>query len=410
MSEKFSNDVNYDNIKVEDVTGDIDLDTLLGGDFLSSNDLPPTENETVIEEPHFRVSVKDFVEVLKLSTLISETSGADVLAKAIGLEVVDGRLKVYLTDYNRCILTDINVTTSGEMLTDYIVVILPIISKILQTCDSSMTIFKKDGKYFAKVIGATVILETVQFPKENLLDKVPKYSDLGTLPTIEFRDVAKNLYGVVSSAVSSNQRRMFLSDRKLITQSQYSIVRYDCSYDLPEIEIPLRELKIIYLLALRINPNEVVIKKSKGRMQFIFGNSSFSYDLSIYEPQKSLLSLMDTLLEGESVEVKHLNLKKMVEFSYGLSYSTTKIDFNYTEDGDISCVVRTKRDDTIFLLEGKPNPNATPLEKSVSIPAGLLRTVVNVFSKFPTVNICLSPNGISLVNGNYKSVIYNERE
>jgi hypothetical protein len=52
------------------------------------------EDTQSVDYPHFRISTKDFVNALKISSIVSQGSGRELYAKAIGMEVIGTSVQI----------------------------------------------------------------------------------------------------------------------------------------------------------------------------------------------------------------------------------------------------------------------------------------------------------------------------
>jgi len=404
----------FDNIMVEDAPMGIDLDLLLGDDIFNKEEpilsIDDVDDKEVIEFPHFKVSTRRFMEVLKMSNVICQGSGGDIECKSIGIQVVGDKVVFYLTDFEMFVRKEVQVINTENMLTDFIVVNLPIISRIIAACSSVTTIFKKDNEYFLKVVGGDIHLETLRVTKEQMegkdFDKAKKY---GKLPTRELNEALKALFPLASSAVTTAQRRIFIIGKEFFSVYVFCTAKISTDFEMPEMDLSIKSLKILYILSLGYALPEISVQRYKNRIILTGDGFMFSFLLSEYKPKIEYINGIESIMNNESVNVDTIYLSKFAKISSTLIYSTTRMDFNYNNDGRVEFVMRTKRNDSNIILKGESNPNLKPLEKSVGIQSNMLRSLLGVFSQMPTLKMRITPDGIGISNGNYEGVLYTEK-
>jgi DNA polymerase III sliding clamp (beta) subunit (PCNA family) len=198
----------------EDVKGLDDLLDMSGDDSGKAEDTPnEPESIEIVGYPHFKISTKKFLDVLKISALVSQGSSKTDVCKAIGMEVKGSELQVYMTDFETYVERSIEILNTEDVLTDFISVNFQIISKLVQACPSTMTVYKKDEKYFIKLIGGDMELELVKTEKSQLLLKnKSKFMGAGELETLEFKKIIKGMFVLANAAVTASQKRIFFAD------------------------------------------------------------------------------------------------------------------------------------------------------------------------------------------------------
>lgn len=402
---------------VEDLGSDsMDLDALLG---LGDTDIENTsadvkvdtyaEAEETIEYPHWKVNTKKFVDMLKISNIVSQQSGRDVISKAVGLEVKNGDLQVYLSDFDTFVEKSIEIINTNNILEDFIVVNLAIISKLVKACSSLVTVYKKDDKYYIKLIGGDMLLETVKVEKGQLVLKDRnKFSKIGELKTTEFYKSIKSLFVLANASVSPAQRRIFFGSDGISSVFLYCLAKYLPVSDVPEMDIKIKDIKILYALSGGCEDKELEVSKFNNRIVIEANNFTYSFLLSDNKPPKQMLDSMTNVFVNESVYVDFVQLSKIVDLSSDLMYSTSRLDFNYTDDGKVECILRTKKDDSVFTLRGAGISGIEKLPKYVSVQSSLLKVLLKVFSQESTIGINITKDGIGLVSDTFKAVLYTE--
>lgn len=405
-----SEDTTYDVTTLEGVDS---LDQLLGisDDKINSvdtNDLDFGEEEK-IEYPHFRVSSKKFADAMKLSSIVSQGSGRDLVSKTVAFEVKGGELQFYFTDSDVYIQKSIEIGNTDNILEDYIAVNYEIISKLVRACSSITTVYKKDSKYYIRLIGGDVELETIKANKENMMLPKEKFTVEGELVTSDFYKIIRNLFVLASSSITAAQRRIFFRDDKVYSIFLYCLARYDGVSKMPEMDLSIKDMKLLYALSMACEDKELAVSRSNNRVLISGSNFSYSFQITDHKPTQPMIDSMTKIFSGnDPIYVDYDQIVKIVNVSCDLAYSTSKLDLNYTDDGTIECILRTKRSDSMFVLRGLPNTALMPMDKYVSIQSSLLKVLLKVFSQDSSIGLILSPEGIGLKSDSYTAVLYTE--
>lgn len=399
--------------EVDDFPEGMSLDDLLSGN--KDLDVDVKSLETDLEEiepvdyPHIRVSTKRFIEVLKLSNIVSQGAGRDLVSKAIGLEVKGGELQFYLSDSDVFIERSIDLINEENVLEDFIPVNFAIISKMVKACSASTVIYKKDNKYYIKLIGGDMELDTIAVSKSQLvLTKAGSFAKVGEIVTNDFYKVIRNLFTLASASVTPSQRRVFFRGDKVYAIFLYCLAEYTGSKAFPDMDLNLKSMKMLYSLANTCEDVELVVSKNNNRVMIGGSNFSYSFLTSEFVPTDKMIDGMGNILSNAPVYVNYDQLVKITDVSSDLMYSTSRLDFNYTDDGTVECILRTKKSDSKFVLKGVGNKDLVPMNKHISIQSSLLKVMLKVFAGESTVGIVLSDDGIGVVSGDYRAVLYTE--
>lgn len=394
------------------------LDDLLG---LNDEDLSNTaddvdlsqygEEDEKVDYPHFKVSTKKFIEALRISNVVSQGSGRDVISKAVAMEVKGGDLQIYLTDFDIFVEKSLEVINTDNILNDFIAVNLTIISKLVKACPSVLTIYKKDNKYYIKLIGGDMELETINIEEDQIrLKDRDKFVKEGELVTTEFYKTIKSLFVLANAGVTPAQRRVFYDGDSAYSVFLYCLAKYNNSKITPKMDIKIKDIKILYSLASNCEDTELMVYKLKNRILIEGSNFRYSFLLSDNKPPQQMIDGIDKIFVNEPIYIDYNQLVKITDVSSDLMYSINRLDFNYTEEGTVECIMRTKRSDSVFSLRGTPNPNLKPLEKHVSVQSSLLKVLLKVFNSESTIGLVISKEGIGLKSDKYIAVLYTEGE
>jgi hypothetical protein len=405
----------------EDYSGsNLSLDDLLG---MGSEELGKASGESdevslkkygeVADEPcdfpHFKVPTKRFLDTLRISNIVSQGSGRDIISKSIGMEVKGGDLQIYLTDFDIFVEKSVEILNEENILEDFIVVNLAVISKQIGVCTSVLTIYKKENKYYLRLQGGDMELETLKVEKEQLMMKDrAKFKKSGELVTEEFYHNIKNLFVLANAGVTPAQRRIFFKDDKVMSVFLYCVGMSKTSKPAPDMDVKIKDVKILYTLATGCDDTELIVSKHGNRVLIEGGNFMYSFLLSDSKPPKQLIDSVDMMFTKDAIEIDYIQLCKWTNLSADLMYSTSRLDFNYTADGKVGGILRTKREDTEFTLGGIPNPSLEPLKKPVSVQSSLLKVLLKIFNGEDDVSIVLSEQGIGMKSKNYTGVLFTE--
>jgi hypothetical protein len=402
--------VKYDNVLVEDAPFDVDLDTLLG-DMDSGSLANFQEDDTKVDFPHIKVSTKKFLDALKISNILSQGSGRDVVARAVGIQVQNGKLAVLLSDFEMFVKKELELINTDNFLEDFISINLPIISKLVKACPSVLTIYKNGDKFYIRLVGGDIVLETITVGKDQLEQpeiETKKLKSIGVLNTTEVMKAIKNLFVIAAVAVTPAQRRVYFKDKEISSTFLYCSARYKSAQTLPEFDLSIKDIKILYILSQGTESPELKVSMHKKRVMISGTDFSYGFEKSEFKPSQQMIDSMDGILSEEPLNILANQLNISAELATSLVYSLARMDFNYTSEGKIEFIMKTKRNDGNFVLVSEGNSKHTPFEKPVSIQSGLLKDLLKVFSQQTSLSMTLTPNGVGLSCGNYDAVLYTE--
>jgi hypothetical protein len=390
-----------------------EVENMFGGEINTPKDDPEVfeEDEGNVDLPHIKVDVKKFMDALKMSNVIAQKGSKDIYGKTIALEVVKGKLKVYLTDSVNYIIKEIDLLNSDNVLEDFVVVNYSIISKIMLGCRSTLTIYKKDGKYIVKMIGGgDAPLETyVNLDRALFTGKSHKFVEEGEVETSVFTKILKNFFNIASDAVSANHRKVYFRGNSAVSFCSYAVARYkdeNCNFSNFDLCIP--DIKILYILSSSCEDSVLKILKAKDRYMIKGGDFSYSFIPSTLEPKQEMIEGIDKVVCGEGVIIDSNALQRFADMASSLINSLYRIEFNFTENKTVSIKIPTKKDDITTILTCKKNENILPLEKAVNIQSNLIKTVMKIYSQEANITMFLNPIALALKNGNFESIVYVE--
>ena len=379
---------------------------------VSGEEIDMYEEIEPVEEEHFRVSTKKLADALKLSSNVSQGTGRDKVSRSVGIGVSGNLLTVYMSDSEIYAEKLIPVMNDDNLFEGYLSVNHVDISKAIKVCPTSTVIYKKDGKFFIKLIGGDMEIEDIGVDKADMsLPDKQDFDDESLLPTKDFSMVLRDLFPLASSSASAAQRRIFFDGNKAYAVYLYSIVEYESDYSFPTMDISVKNVKSLYPLTMGSEGEEIKVlkQKSKGSRVLVVGdNFSYSFPLSKFGLTGQMVSSMGSILGEPKVNVDYGHLNKVTDLSSDLVHSISRMDFNYTDEGKVQCLLKTKKSDVDFLLVGIESDEVKRFGKPVSIQTTLIKTVLKVFSQETVVSLGLSKDGVGIESGRYRAVLYRE--
>jgi hypothetical protein len=406
--------LSFDNVMVEDTPLDVDLDLFLSDSF---DDVSVGGKEDLVDDlgdieyPHIKVSTRKFAEILKVSGIFAQEMGKEVIAKSVGMEVVGDKLRIYITNFELYATRDIDLINTDNKLGDFIVMNLPIISRFIGgLCPPVLTFYKKDDQYYIRMVGGDWVLETISVPKDRLVlkDKDKFVKEKNVLPVNGLCEALKGLYSVASSGITPAQRRIFVSGKEIFSVYMYCVAKYVSDVELPTMDFSTMSAKAVYVLCSSTNSESLEVYRNKNQVLLVGDDFSYSF-MSDVKPLRELVDGMSLVLSGNSSNISLVYLKAAAGISSSLVYSTTRLEFNYTEDGDILSLMKTKRNDNVNVFKSNSDVRCTPLKENVGIQANLLKSILGVFPSKSPAKIFISDKGVGICEGRLEAVLYSEK-
>lgn len=405
--------------KVEVPNEEMSFENLLGLDLdneVGTEDLGEDVREEVIkvEEPHFTASLAVFNKALQMSSAVSDGSGKEEIAKSISMQVVDGKLKVMLTDFEVFLDRSLEILNKENILGDMITVKYDILSKIVKACKKTVTILKKvvveneveKTKYFIRLPVGDVELDISNVSRDKVVMDVSGFKEVGLVDNKEFRDVLKGLFDVANCGITAQEKRVYFKGGKAAVMYMQSTVVCDM-VGMPDVDLKVKDCKILY--SVTNNPEVINIKvlQKDNRVAFVGEGFMYTFLKSKNEiPQKRLEDVSSILSSaGKNIDIDELI--SIVDLSVGLFYTWYKLDLNYVDSG-LKVVMKTKKTDSNFVLAG--SGDVAPLSKDYTVMSTVLKVMLKSFKGKGSVDLIVTPKGFGIVSDKYKGVYVSTSE
>lgn len=378
---------------VEDIDEDLDL-----GDF--------GDVDIDIDVPHIRVDTKEFRRFLGIAKNVISDSGRDIVSKSICMNVEDDVLMMRATDFDVYLEYSIGIENEENILDDEIVLSLNAMEQLIKAAPSKIIIYEEDDEYKVRLIGGVFPLKTYNMgiDKFEFVDKLEKVTDVSSTDMYEVIDSFK---GPASSAVAPTERRIYCDSQGSYVNYMWSILISD--YVFTDMDIKVKDIKVLQNLIKDVD-DDLIIYKTKDskvdRMVISGDNFKYAFIISDIKIPKTVKDNIDNVLLDEGVFVDFNQLYKMVDLSANISYSVGKIDINYTNDGRLKIIIKTKtKNDAEIEASGSVVGDVKPLDEDLTFQASLLRVLLKAFNS-NTVKISLSKDGLGITNDKFKAAIY----
>jgi hypothetical protein len=232
---------------------------------------------------------------------------------------------------------------------------------------------------------------------------VKSYDDVTTqeFGKVETAGIIKSLFSFASTAIKSGKNIDFLG--KVVEASPInSLAKIYTESEYPTFKISLTDAKILYALCMGDDSPNIGINNS-GK---IFTGNSFGFRTESYPASEcNFDSVAERMFQGTPAIVDAQHLIQLSDLSCSLDTSTGNLRFNYSTDGRVICELLTKRENSLITIQGTTNTNLVPMERAIEVPSMNLRGALTIFASETTLSMCVSPDGISLMNGNTKVAI-----
>jgi hypothetical protein len=188
------------------------------------------------------------------------------------------------------------------------------------------------------------------------------------------------------------------------------MARFNSDNNYPEMDLKIKDMKILYNLVGDCEDIQINVKKNSNRAIISGSNFLYSFLVSEYTPPQGMLDNLDKVFEHGCVYSDYAQLSKFADTSVSVPHSLSRLDFNYTDSGGIEYIFKTKRGDRKFNLHGTKNSNVRPLDKHISIQSTILRSLLKVFSSETSIDLAVHELGIGIKAGPYDAVLYTETD
>lgn len=405
-----------DNLTVESAPDSMDLEALLGMSSIDLGDATPTgievmsEDNIPIDEPHIKVPIKKLVDVLKVSSMISAAGENSFEGKVVMLKIEPGLVRFLLSDNKRTIEKRVEILNTENQFTGTVAFSTSLLARLTKVCSSifiliertvvNETTQKEQKKYALKIRGGEIYLDNIQMSEDKF---VKSYDDptIKEFNKVETAGIIKSLFSFASTAIKSGKNIDFLG--KVVEASPInSLAKVYTESEYPTFKISLTDAKILYALCMGDDSPNIGINNS-GK---VFTGNTFGFRTESYAASNcNFDSVAERMFQGNTAIVDAQHLIQISDLSCGLDTSTGNLKFNYSPEGRVVCELLTKRENSNITVQGTSNTDLVPMEKPIEIPAMNLRGALTIFASETTLSMCVSPDGISLINGNTKVAI-----
>lgn len=406
-------EVNSDYNEIYEDLEDIEsLDDLLGAE----SDVTTKEEDVFdygdIEHPHIIVKSSEFNHILKVSSILRHGISKFTKASSVGIEVVDGHINFHLSNgsdifYNY--KTDL--VNSDNLISGFFSLSSTVLATVARAFPSLIVIYKKEERYFIKLVGGDVELSETDALREELSDSnFDNYKDYGVIYD-SLNNIIKKFHPLVSSSPVSMHRKIYFDDGAYVLFLQ-GACQYVKSDKIPKFNLGLKESKLLYYMLDYHKNGEYKVSKFENN-SIMFEGENFSFSIA-YEAKRiskfgDLLSAVNTIHEyGDYNYVDTSQLLNILFMSVSLPHSISIVEFNYNDGGNITCKMRTKKSDSVFELKGEAVSDVKPLGNNIAIQSMIIKSFINSFSSDSNLGVVLSDTGVGLKSDDYKGAIFVE--
>lgn len=395
---------------------DMDIDSV----DLSSVDMDDTslddmdlssfgEVEDTIDKPHFKMSTKDFKEILKVAKLVSTGGGRDIVSKSVMFQVKDGKVVASMTDLDTFVTKTVECLNQENVLTIPVVISTDILIKLSKALPVNTVIYLDGEDIYMRLYGGDILVETFAIDSTKFEFKDEIEDTKVKINSTAFYTAIKDQSPIVCAAVSPSERRIILQKERSIASFMWAISVI--KGDFGEFDLKIKDINMLKSL-LNGTDEELSlfrVKNAKVERVVVEGtNFSYAFLVSGEEISETLASSVEDTEVDYGVYVDLVSIFKMVEVAADLPYSTGKVGINYTEDG-VQLSIKTKKGNPCeFTIPGSVQGNCSPLSSELVVQAKLLRTVLRTFATKSSIMLTLTPKGIIISADNYASIVYTE--
>jgi len=400
MDENMDMDLDLDNVDLDD----IDLDNADLTDFGEINE--------TIDEPHLKIGSKSFKEFLKVAKRVSATGGKDIISKATCLQYDPDRAKVvgYATDFDVYIESELENLDTENILMDPVIVPTDIFIKLTGAVPANTIIYKKDDKFFIRLYGGDMELETHQMSVDKF-QFTEEIEEKATVDVVNLYSILKDFSPVVSAAANPAEKRIMVSEEGAFANYAFAILKSETvkgDYDLKP-----KDIDVLKGLTLKKKDIDLkVYKTTEGTKatRCVIKGDDFKYAFLVSDAAMSdtLKSNMSTVVNQDGIYIDFIQFYKIVELAADLPYSLGKVGMNVGEDGVVLNIKTKKGTDNSFNITGSFDGTPKVLSSELIIQAKLLRVLLRSFAAKQSVKVIITDMALGIVSDDYESVIYTE--
>lgn len=341
-----------------------------------------------IEFPHIKMSTKSLKRFADISKTISVAGGRDIISKAVCLEVIDGKVACRATNFDIYVRQDYDLMNQENVLKDVVVIATDILLKLLKAAPGSTVIYKKEDKFYIKLFGGDVVLESYDVGSEKFAFS-EKTENPVTVGSNLLYSVAKNYSGVVSAAVSSTERRIGFTEKGAFCKYMWAILAARGGFG--NFEFKPKEIDVVRAMLVNTDEDIRVSFATGGKSKrALFEGTGFSFSTLLSDIKVSAEDekMLDKPAEG-GFHVDLVQLYKIVELAADLPYSLGKLVFTYAPGAGLKINLATRKGtDHEFTVSGSQDGKLVD-DATATIQAKLLRVVLRTFAGQSTVKLSI---------------------
>lgn len=390
-------DFNLDELNF-DLNAEIDIEDMF--------ELSTVEDVETINEPHFRLETKEFLNMLRKAKTVITSNARDLISKAVCMEVVDNKLHMYCTDFDVYLEVSHPITNSTNILDGVVVTPIDTLLQLAKALPSTTTILRdENNRVKIRLIGGAMDVETIEIPKDKFImkDIVKEDKDIDA----EVLNTVLNAFGhIIQTSVNPTEKRIVFNENGAKASYMFAIAHVDG--DFPKFDIKVKDLGVLKVL---VNKAKGKLKTfrvddEKASLRFVIKGDDFKYAFLIGKMpmNRILLDNFNKIDFMQGAYVEYNKLSKLIELSSTLNYTTGKVKMQFPEANTMIIHVPSKNGDNVFTIEATPRGNIK-LEEDVEAPAKLFMSILKAFQKNNTLTIFIEEDKIVLNNDTVKALI-----
>lgn len=390
----------------------LELDLEGVSDTLDNLDLNDYEDVSVIDEPHIKVSTKEFKELLKIAKTMTSNNAKDIISKSICIQAKDNKVVAMCTDFDVYLEYNIDLINTDNILEDVICFPIDTMIKLMKAVPQNVVIFKDDEGYKLKLAGGSIPLDTHNLPVEKFAfnDEI-KISDCGSMYSNVLYSILRDFTPITTSAITPNERRIVFDNEGAVSVYMFTMIKQVGIF--PTMDIKIKDLSILKNLLNGLDctlsfydTSDITKSKRKVIQCDKFKYAFLSSDMKV---SKTLLDLEATLDKSNGLFIDYLQLYKLVELSSELDYSLGKIGLKFTDDNKLCLEFKTKKGkDNLFYIDGTNDGIVNP-STNIQVQSKFLKVLLSSFNKMSSIKVCINDNSLVVVTDNYHSVLFTDK-
>lgn len=365
------------------------------------------EVELTIDEPHIKISSDDLNRALSLTGSVIETTGNDLLSKAISIEVDKGEVIFKATNYTNYVVYKCPVINSTNLIEEPIIINYNLLGKVVKALGKQVAFIKKENGVYIRLVGGDLFLETISADPNKYVAPGEREDQIFEIEGSKLAQILKDNLILINQAIRPEDRKIVMTDQGFVFNS--ILISLKGNQPLGNLNLKKTDLEAVKKLAsLNSEGNIHFYKVNQDKINRVLAvddkgcSYSFVADSSVLDPQV-LEQFNDPALET-GVYVDLNLLYRWVEISTILPYSTQRINLNYN-GSNVDLTVLTKRGDNPVVLQGSPINAVQPLAQPVSVQSGQLKNLLQSFAGNSSVLLSLGAKGIYISSNDYVGVL-----